>query len=617
MIHLFQNQFGMSLRRNSFPWGGLAFFAFSAFMGLVAPGSTFAAAGNVYCWERISDKDKSNQDKAQANQNNRASPLMISLEKQWGPLLRDKPVVILDTNIFIKNPTAIDTYPDSNIVVPYVVISELESLRSRNGPDSKETAAQARAAIREIFKWVEANMLGNPSSASNLNLSRIELPNSSVLFLENGETILSLKRGDRSITSLDLSKADDQILALAIALKKIPELEGYIEVKTDDGPLLLKAISKHIKASKSATDARTVVAESTATDRYKPLKIEVPAEVYFDWRAQEGLSLAELGKFLPTEGLLPNQFVDIQPLGATSPDEVLVGMIKVPRRHDGKFDHTRKELVFLELPPDLPMFPRNAEQRKLLHALMDESIKIITVPGAAGSGKTQMAILAAMLQSGAIPSSKKPIYERMMLVRRLVESDETMGFLPGTVEEKTSPYTEPFMEAMTEIFKLNRAQSSWSQNQTPAAPAQTAKTGKKSKGNGAFEGHHRDSSAFPSAATAEQASIAQLVQTGKLRFAPLNFLRGTTIKDSIIILDEGQALTRENIKLIATRVGDGSKLVILADQTQIDPKGLTSFNNGVQLLTERFVGVEFYTQMSLIEPVRSEVAAKAVELLSH
>jgi PhoH-like ATPase len=211
-----------------------------------------------------------------------------------------------------------------------------------------------------------------------------------------------------------------------------------------------------------------------------------------------------------------------------------------------------------------PLKAKNEEQKAVLKALFDPEVHLITIVGAAGSGKTLLATYAGLSQ---VATGK---YAKVVVSRPIIPLGKEIGFLPGTMEEKLAPWTGPIFDAIETLLRMG--------------------TDKKLKPE-------------------------TLIQTGQLEVEALMYIRGRSIPETFLIIDEAQNLTAHEVKTIITRASEGTKVILTGDPDQIDTKGLTAENNGLTYVANRFAGEDLARHFELTECVRSPLAALGVKLL--
>ena len=210
--------------------------------------------------------------------------------------------------------------------------------------------------------------------------------------------------------------------------------------------------------------------------------------------------------------------------------------------------------------------PRNAEQTFSLHALFEPDIKLVSLTGKAGTGKTLLALSAAIAQHH--------LYEQILLARPIVAlSNRDLGFLPGDAEEKVSPYMQPLFDNLAVI---KRCFSPVSQ---------------------------------------EYKIIEDLKKDERLVISPLAFIRGRSLSNCFFIIDEAQNLTPHEVKTIITRAGEGTKMIFTGDIQQIDSPYLDMQSNGLAYLTDRMKGQDLFAHINLVKGERSFLAELASNLL--
>ncbi|MDH3346164.1 MAG: PhoH family protein, partial [Kiritimatiellaceae bacterium] len=342
--------------------------------------------------------------------------------------------------------------------------------------------------------------------------------------------------------------ADDLIIKLAVDLQKAQPNDKCIVVSKD--------INLRLKA-----DALGLEAED-----YENGKHHEPDEMYSGQAVLE--ADPEALDFFAKEGhvvvpgmddLCANQYVMLQ-----DPSVLKHTMLG---RYD---DETHRIVRLLSIDNNAPISPRNREQRFAMDALLNDKIKLVTLCGKAGTGKTLLAIAAGHHQ---VMDSKK--YKRLLVSRPIFPMGKDLGYLPGSVEEKLDPWMQPIHDALSLVVH-NR----------------TGNTGS----------HNRKGS--------------DLISSNPLiDVEPLTYIRGRSLPNQYMIVDESQNLTPLEVKTVVTRVGHDTKIVLTGDLYQIDNPYVDSMSNGLSAVVERFRNEGLAAHMLFTEGVRSELAEKAANLL--
>ncbi|MGA2142067.1 MAG: PhoH family protein, partial [Brevinematales bacterium] len=231
-----------------------------------------------------------------------------------------------------------------------------------------------------------------------------------------------------------------------------------------------------------------------------------------------------------------------------------------------RYLNDKKSLCIVEKRRAYGIKPRNAEQTFSLEALSDPAVQLVTLSGKAGTGKTLMALAAAL--------EARKSYKTILLARPIIPlSNRDMGYLPGDIKEKLDPYMKPLFDNLSVI-----------QNQ--------------------FE-----------EGTADYEKINELLQSEKLLIMPLAYIRGRSLSKSYFIVDEAQNLTPHEVKTIITRAGEGTKIVFTGDPYQIDTPYLDARSNGLTYLIDKMKGQGLYAHVTLEKGERSELAELASNIL--
>ncbi len=427
---------------------------------------------------------------------------------------------ILDTNVLLHDPNALYQFQDNDVVIPLKVIEEIDRFKR----DQTELGRNARHVSR---------MLDEIRTKGNLSKG-VTMPGGGSLYIAFP--------GERHNYTEGIT-ADDQILHLSMLLREKSELPPIIVVSKD--------INLRLKA-----DALGLEAED-----YETGQVNID-ELYLGHSVHD-VSPAVL------ESFRQNGFVE-PPGQHPSPNEYVLLRDQEENSHTllTRFDSASGRLVPLIPTPDevRPVQPRNKEQHFAMDALLNDDIKLVTIIGKAGTGKTLLAVAAAIFKT-----MDQKNYRRMLICRPTIPMGKDIGYLPGTVEEKLNPWMQPIFDAMDLLAN-----------------------GRK---NG-FKG-----------------SKSMAEESDRIAIEPLTYIRGRSIPNQYIVVDEAQNLTPLEAKTVLTRVGPGTKIVLTGDIYQIDNPYVDSMSNGLTSIVEKFRPQSIASHIVLNKGVRSEVADLAANLL--
>ena len=459
---------------------------------------------------------------------------------------------VLDTNVVLFDPCAIHAFGGHNVIIPTPVLEEVEFFKKgQAGPNH-----QARAFLRELNKLEE--------SFATLSSEDFPLPGGGHL------KFLSALPEKERLEKYPQDTVDHQLLDLVLSLSKESENKNNSFVLvTDDLSLRIKAKTLGI-----------------VSEPYK--NVQVDTEKIYGEILEVGISGEEEASFHQDKKGFCEKFLSNNPFLEELPLNTPVRLLYQPQNSDDMdeilFFKKANELVPIRKNDEVfSIKARNVEQQFALHALLDPEIPIVALTGAAGTGKTLICLASVlkMLKSGQ--------YEKAKLARPMVElSDKTMGFLPGTVEEKIDPYFGPIYDNLEFLRSLK--------------PEKSEKKGKTTEATESNE-------------SASQRILKEWMKDKNLECFALNFLRGRSLPKSLIIIDEAQNTTPQEMKTILTRLGKGSKVIVTGDISQIDNPYLGERSNGLAHLIDGFKGHEKFFHIHLTKGERSEIATLAAELL--
>ncbi|MEY4898046.1 MAG: hypothetical protein RL525_1439 [Bacteroidota bacterium] len=437
-------------------------------------------------------------------------------------------IFILDTSVILHDHQAVNQFEEHDVAIPISVLEELDSFKKGNDTINFE----ARQFIRFVDKLSEGNSLNQWIQLSP------ETPSCfTVVMQESGTEEQNAVKifGDR--------KADHLILNAALFIKQEYSDRPVILV-TKDVNLRLKARSLNLQA-----------------EDYETGKIQNLEGLY------RGITQLDLEESEMIDKIHQMESVHYSEVMKSSPYNNHYFIIKNHRSSTlAYFNPETKNLERVEKRHAYGIKPRNAEQTFAMHALFNNNIKLVTIQGVAGTGKTLIALAAALEQR----SNFRQIY----LARPIVPlNNKDIGFLPGDIKAKINPYMEPLWDNLKVI------QNQYSEN------------------------------------SKEYQKVKELVDNEKLMVTPLAYIRGRSLANIIFIVDEAQNLTPLEVKTIITRAGEGTKIIFTGDINQIDTPYLDSQSNGLSFMIDRLKGQPLYAHITLEKGERSELANLANELL--
>jgi PhoH-like ATPase len=454
---------------------------------------------------------------------------------KWGKM--SKKIYVLDTNCYLTDYEAIFKFGTGDIIIPLKVLEEVDKHKKRQDG----VGLNARNFIRILD---ELRLKGNLNKGVRI---------------DKGLGIVRARSSDLSVLppDFDPSQADNAILACAISEKNdnpgkkvvVVSLDINLRVRCDALGLECEAYTEN-QVIKRANDIYTgqsrLLVDDQLIDRFY---------------ASEQIFLEEDEN---TKGFKPNQFVIL----VSSANEKKTGLARFvafnkPLLKVKEFVKGKEGTIF-------GLTPRNKEQQMALNLLMDESVPVVSMMGSAGTGKTLLAIAAA-LEYVINREGDGQKYEKIIVSRSVMPMGKDIGFLPGTMEEKMAPWVAPIQDNLDTLFS-----------------------------NKAFKDldpleHYKDK--------------------GIIQVEALTYIRGRSLNNAFIIIDECQNMNTHEIKTVLTRVGENTKIVLTGDVEQIDNIYLNETTNGLTYAIEKMKESELTGHISLTKGERSKVATLAAKLL--
>ena len=469
-----------------------------------------------------------------------------------------KKTFVLDTNVLLSDSESLLSFQDNNVVLPLIVIEELDRHKDRQD----DTGKNAREVSRKLIELVRDHKNEVKSGIKlGKNLGALRVLNQKDL--ESNVVI--------SIPELDGSKGDNKIIQFCLEFKQKFSDERLILV-TRDLLLRIKAISVGIECEDYKKLSKELLVSmnmpSSEDEFYTGIKTFKVSKEEMDviYASGDTVTLTKSEE----SGLYPNQFVVFQ---CEETNAKWAGRYLEP----GK---PLKKVPFQRTAWGLKS--RNMEQAFLLDLLLDDQIKLVTISSKSGAGKTLLSLSAALEQT-----LTKKKYSKILITRNVQPMGKDIGYLPGSLEEKLGPWLAPFKDNLE--FLLN-------ENVDDALDKGATASKKK---NEVFKNTFM---------------MQDLFEKGIIQMEATTFIRGRSIPNCFFIIDEVQNMNLHEIKTVLTRAGEGTKIILLGDPGQIDNTYVNKFSNGLTIASEKFKNQSIAGHIMLVNGERSELANTAATI---
>ena len=431
---------------------------------------------------------------------------------------------VLDTNVLLHDPRAIFRFEDNDVIVPIYCIEEVDQFK-REGSERGRNTRQIARVLDELRE--QGGSLSTGVTLQSGGTLRVAVP---------------LKRPELP-SAIDKAAMDQAILQTAF------------DVREQDGgrPTIFVTMDSNLRIR---ADALGMVAQNYENQRVEVEQLDTGVqEIEVD--AKEIDAFFHDGHYgQNVQGLAPNVCILLR--DKTNPSHTALG----------RYDATKKEVMALRTPREgvMGVRPRNKEQSYAIDLLLDENVRLVTLVGKAGTGKTLLALAAGLKRT-----MEDGVYTRMLVSRPVMPLGRDIGFLPGDVDEKLNPWMQPIFDNLEFLFSSGTR-----------------------KGPRAY---------------------AELLDSGQIQVEPLTYIRGRSLPQQFMVVDEAQNLTPHEVKTIITRSGDGTKIVLTGDPGQIDNPYVDSASNGLTICADRFRGEKLAGHIVLAKGERSELAELAANML--
>ena len=442
-------------------------------------------------------------------------------------------IFVLDTSVILYEHNAIKNFEEHDVAIPITVLEELDQFKKGN--DSKNF--EAREFIRLLDSLSQDHMLHTwipLSKDKKLKKGRFKV-------LMESDSLIN------AVRVFDEVKADHRILNAALKLQEeqINEKQSKVVV------LVTKDINLRLKAKSLGLPA-----EDYETGKVKDV------QHLFSGRSEHNKISTE-----HIDHLYEHNKIAVKEVWPTPPIANSFHILKSTKSSVlSYYNPETAELEKVEKNPAYGIKPRNAEQAFAIHALLNPNIRLVSLQGVAGTGKTLLALAAALEQ--------RRNFHQIYLARPIVPlSNKDIGYLPGDIKSKLNPYMEPLWD------NLKFIQSQYKESEK------------------------------------DYSRITEMVEREKLVISPLAYIRGRSLSNVYFIVDEAQNLTPHEVKTVITRAGENTKIIFTGDIYQIDTPYLDTQSNGLSYLIDRLKNQPLYAHVTLEKGERSELANLANELL--
>ena len=432
-------------------------------------------------------------------------------------------IFVIDTNVILHDATCIRNFEDNDIVIPISVLEELDQFKRGN----EQLHYNARDFLRNLDEL-----------SINYEEGELKKLNGKIRVVVNHNWHPDVE------ATFNEDCPDNRIINCAYKL--------HLENPEQDVILVSKDTNMRLKARSLGMNAEDYFTDS----------VENVSQIYTGNRLVEDVSSEQI------ELIYKSDAVNIEDLDAVIDPQANENFILRNGQKSilAAFDPFDEKIVQINNPIAYGIKPKNAEQSFALNMLMDNRIRLVTLSGKSGTGKTLLALAAAL--------ERQTDFRQIFLARPIVPlSNKDLGFLPGDIQSKLDPYMQPLFDNLAVIrhqFKHNDKRT---------------------------------------------AKINEMLEQDKLLITPLAYIRGRSLQKAFFIVDEAQNLTPHEVKTVITRAGEGTKVVFTGDIHQIDHPYLDKRSNGLTYLISRMKGQDVFAHITLEKGERSELAELASNLL--
>jgi PhoH-like ATPase len=453
---------------------------------------------------------------------------------------KDRKIYVLDTNILLHDPFAFLHFQEHDVVIPMTVLEELDHIKDKQ----RDVSRDARVAIRALEDVLK-------DASPEQMLQGVALPALPEQTQRGHLLIVNDHHLSDQIPGLPGGENDHLIINTALFLQR-EKAPTKVVLVTKDINMRLKAKGAGLKWVEDYRTDQLIDDVRFLYKGYHRFSGDFWQHVKDCQSVQEG---RDTYHFVP-KSLLPHAYINeflVDDSGQFA-GQVVASHDQQLKIHDLGMERLMHQKAW-------GVQPKNIYQGMALKALLDPQMDLVILTGPAGCGKTLLALAAALELV-----IEKQRYDKIIVTRNTPEIAESIGFLPGSEEEKMAPWLAAITDSLEVLHKMD-------------------------------EHPH--------------ASMNYIMDKANIQFKSVNFMRGRSIQNAIVILDECQNLTAAQLKTIITRCGEGTKLICSGNLAQIDSNYLTAVTSGLTYIVERFKNFEGCTTVSLNGVVRSRLASFA------
>jgi PhoH-like ATPase len=433
---------------------------------------------------------------------------------------------VLDTNVLLHDPQSIFKFLDNQVIIPIYVLEEVDQFKkelSERGRNAREIARRLDQLRGNGSRLADGVPINDKGGVLRVAVGQRPLP----------EPLRASQMADNYIlsTALDVRDADPNTLTILV---------------TNDVNLRIRADALGLRA-----------------DEFTAEKIHV--EELYSGTGEADVSGSDIDRFysegsieLVKNGHYANQYLLLR--NRENPQQTALGRYDATQSRVHPLRKVREGVWGIR--------PRNKEQHYALDLLLNDDIKLVTLVGKAGTGKTLLAIAAGLQKC-----VEEEVFQKLLVSRPIFPLGRDIGYLPGDIEEKLNPWMQPIYDNIELLLGFSKADKK------------------------------------------EGRSYHELIDLGYIEIEPLTYIRGRSIPNQYMIVDEAQNLTPHEVKTIITRVGDNTKIILTGDPYQIDNPYVDASNNGLTMVVERFKNEPIAGHVTLAKGERSQLAELAANIL--